>query len=107
MATERTFLARASMVLDCKLKVLGGSHSMMACPARSRYDIEINKDDMDFATTRGFINGLKYTLRLKRGSLFWGGNPCSNQIFMSSSVHKRSADDPMGDMTQPSNSAKT
>ena len=75
-------------------------------PSRSRYDINLNKDDMDLATSRGFINGLKYTLRLKRGGLLWGGNPCCNQIFMSSSVHRRSAADPMGDMTQPSNFAK-
>ena len=78
----------------------------MGCMARSRYDVDLNKEDMDLSTSRGFINSLKYTLRLKKGALLWGGNPCSNQIFMSSSVHKRSAADPMGDLTQPSSSAK-
>ena len=78
----------------------------MGCMPRSRYDVNIHKEDMDLSTSRGFINGLKYTLRLKKGALFWGGNPCSNQIFMSSSVHQRSAENPMGDVSKPSSSAR-
>ena len=54
---------------------------------------------MDITTTRGLLAVVKQCLRLKPAGLLWGGNPCSNQVFMSSSVHGRKRDDPMGDQS--------
>ena len=54
---------------------------------------------MDITTTRGLLAVVKHCLRLKPAGLLWGGNPCSNQVFMSSSIHGRTNDDPMGDQS--------
>ena len=92
---------------------------------RSRFDL-LDGPDCDLLLLAGLLHALRKVLRLKAGALLWGGNPCSNQslsckkptfdlylvcmlpqtvfklrIFLSSSIHRRSASNPLGDTTQP------
>ena len=69
---------------------------------RSTYDVADDPLEQDITGVLGFLCLIKKMLRLRAGSLLWGGHPCCNHIWLSSSVHKRSFADPWGDWSQPS-----
>ena len=52
----------------------------------------------DLLTTAGFCRAVLFTLQLIEGAILWGGVPCNSFGFMSSSVHCRTATQPMGDV---------
>ena len=45
---------------------------------------------------------VQQVLRLKAGGLLHGGPPCSSWIFLNAGTSRRSADQPVGDESQPS-----
>ena len=67
---------------------------------RECYDWKVNGHD--FCSFEGFLQAVVLVLRMKPGALLHIGLPCNGFIFMSSSVHKRSKEAPLGDMSRPS-----
>ena len=62
------------------------------------YDFLIGGELHNILFRKGFMFGLELICRLKMWGLLLGGVPCSFYIFMSSSIHKRTPDDPAGDV---------
>ncbi|CAE7458512.1 RHM1 [Symbiodinium natans] len=60
------------------------------------YDLKINGATDDICAEEGFYNLLTLACRMKSGGLVMGGPPCSLFVFMSSSIHRRSLDNPWG-----------
>ena len=59
------------------------------------FDIEQSKD-MNILTKVGFRNALQNVCRVKKGGFMPAGPPCSLFVWMSSSIHKRTPDNPEG-----------
>ena len=65
---------------------------------RLTYDNVTRHEEQDLSTVVGLLLGILQVLRLRKGALLWLGVPCSSFGFMSSSVHKRTWRDPLGDI---------
>ncbi len=51
------------------------------------------------STVQGILISLRQTLRVVELGLLYGGIPCASYTFMSSSLHRRSVLNPLGDET--------
>lgn len=60
------------------------------------YDCLRHDPDENILTTVGFLKALQKVLRLEKRGLLYVGLPCASYIFMSSSQHRRSPEQPGG-----------
>ncbi len=83
------------------LFVGGGSvSSVLAASGHSSDSFDAAVDPVcDILSERGFRIAMERASRVRRGGLIVAGPPCSLWTFMSSSVHKRTAENPGGDST--------
>ena len=54
----------------------------------------------DFLGSLGLVNACKLAIRVRQGGLMAFGLPCNSHSFMSSSIHRRSEENPFGDEFQ-------
>ena len=67
---------------------------------RLLFDNMSHDEEQNLATVLGFLLGLQQVLRVRRKGLVWLGLPCGSFGFISSSLHKRCQEVPMGDTTR-------
>ena len=87
-----TIRDRSLACIDCfgasaKIKQCFEAHGEEA----ANYDIKVGRKKNDSTCATGFYELLRAGLSLKPSGLVMGGPPCSMFIFLSSSVHKRTA----------------
>ena len=85
---ESLDLFSASMAIQAAFESVGH----VAAAADIKLDARV-----DITSETGFYATLNAVMRLKQHGLLFAGPPCSLFVFMSSSVHRRSARHPRGD----------
>ena len=97
-------LEEPARTLDVVEIFAGRGHLHQACAAAGLnafgYD-RCNGTDQDVTNKKGFLFAAALVLALKVGGLLWLAPPCSSWVFLSSSGHKRSAQNQYaGDQTR-------
>ncbi|CAE7206688.1 unnamed protein product [Symbiodinium microadriaticum] len=66
---------------------------------RQEFDIKKRGVENDILSVTGLAVAVKYVLQLKPGALLYCAVPCASYSFMSSSRHRRTLDNPLGDIS--------
>ena len=66
---------------------------------REPYDIGIHPKEHDITSTMGYAVAIRHVLALRPAGLLYAGLPCCSYTWVSSSRHRRSASQPMGDLS--------
>ncbi|CAL1157826.1 unnamed protein product [Cladocopium goreaui] len=66
--------------------------------AAARYDVDLDKDSMDFTSVLGLLVALQYVLRMAPGSLLYSGLPCSLHVWIARGSSLKTRCNPRGNL---------